>query len=79
MLNKTVKKLKKNKKATKLFGCFLAPPVGFEPTTCRLTAECSTAELKRQKAMFLRIATNWQFAIVCALQTIREGRNCLRV
>ena len=25
----------------------LAPQVGFEPTTCRLTAECSTAELLR--------------------------------
>ena len=26
---------------------FLAPPVGFEPTTLRLTAGCSTAELQR--------------------------------
>ena len=25
----------------------LAPRVGFEPTTLRLTAECSTAELSR--------------------------------
>jgi hypothetical protein len=25
----------------------MAPPVGFEPTTLRLTAECSTAELRR--------------------------------
>ena len=25
----------------------MAPQVGFEPTTCRLTAECSTAELLR--------------------------------
>ena len=28
----------------------LAPQVGFEPTTCRLTAECSTAELLRNVA-----------------------------
>ncbi len=28
---------------------YLAPPVGFEPTTLRLTAECSTAELRRNK------------------------------
>ena len=27
----------------------MAPPVGFEPTTLRLTAECSTAELRRNK------------------------------
>ena len=26
---------------------FLAPPVWFEQTTLRLTAECSTAELRR--------------------------------
>ena len=25
-----------------------APPVGLEPTTLRLTAECSTTELRRQ-------------------------------
>ena len=25
----------------------MAPPVGFEPTTLRLTAGCSTAELRR--------------------------------
>ena len=25
----------------------MAPPVGLEPTTLRLTAECSTAELRR--------------------------------
>ena len=28
----------------------LAPQVGFEPTTLRLTAECSTVELLRSKA-----------------------------
>ena len=34
-----------------LFKCLnlLAPQVGFEPTTLRLTAECSTIELLRSK------------------------------
>ena len=39
----------KHRKATRkgwLF-CVLAPTVGFEPTTNRLTADCSTAELSR--------------------------------
>ncbi|CDI40632.1 conserved protein of unknown function [Tepidanaerobacter acetatoxydans Re1] len=31
----------------KVFGINMAPRVGFEPTTLRLTAECSTAELSR--------------------------------
>src|SRR5690349_3053698 len=31
----------------------LAPQVGFEPTTLRLTAECSTVELLRSKSMRL--------------------------
>ena len=29
----------------------MAPPVGFEPTTYRLTAGCSTAELTRNTEM----------------------------
>ena len=29
----------------------MAPRVGFEPTTLRLTAECSTAELTRNNEM----------------------------
>jgi hypothetical protein len=33
---------------------FLAPQVGFEPTTLRLTAECSTVELLR--SISLRVA-----------------------
>src|SRR6185369_15676103 len=31
-------------------GVILAPQVGFEPTTLRLTAECSTVELLRSKS-----------------------------
>lgn len=30
---------------------FLAPEVGFEPTTLRLTVECSTVELLRNKGV----------------------------
>ena len=38
--------LEKTKNADKIY-VFLAPRVGFEPTTLRLTAGCSTAELLR--------------------------------
>ena len=31
---------------------FLAPGVGFEPTTYRLTAECSTVELSRNSIIY---------------------------
>ena len=34
--------------------CFLAPRVGLEPTTTRLTAECSTIELSRKKIQLRR-------------------------
>ena len=37
----------KNKKSQTIVCDFLAPRVGFEPTTLRLTAECSTADLSR--------------------------------
>ncbi len=33
----------------------LAPRVGFEPTTLRLTAGCSTVELPRNNAKFIII------------------------
>ena len=36
------KKDKQKSKDTKRYPCFLAPQVGLEPTTTRLTAECST-------------------------------------
>ena len=35
--------------ATLVTAISLAPPVGFEPTTLRLTAGCSTVELRRHK------------------------------
>ena len=38
---------RRNKKETTKVVSFLAPQVGLEPTTLRLTAGCSTAELLR--------------------------------
>ena len=35
-------------------GPIMAPKVGLEPTTDRLTADCSTAELSRNKTVFWR-------------------------
>ena len=44
--NISIKSTKKPQKNTNVCWCFfVAPPVGFEPTTLRLTAGCSTAEL----------------------------------
>jgi hypothetical protein len=36
----------------------MAPRVGFEPTTLRLTAECSTAELSRNTSLYKNIYLN---------------------
>ena len=36
----------------KIYGNKMAPRVGFEPTTLRLTAECSTAELSGNAVHF---------------------------
>jgi hypothetical protein len=36
----------------------LAPRVGFEPTTSRLTAGCSTTELPRNNASVARVGYN---------------------
>ena len=33
----------------------LTPRVGFEPTTLRLTAECSTAELSRKASLLRKV------------------------
>jgi hypothetical protein len=50
--------------AAKQVKCFnLAPQVGFEPTTLRLTAECSTVELLR--SISLRIAQTANCAGLC--------------
>src|SRR5579872_1903232 len=41
----------------------LAPQVGFEPTTLRLTAECSTIELLRSKRRAFPITTKAACAV----------------
>ena len=43
------------KTCTNVHAFFVAPCVGLEPTTLRLTAECSTAELSRNKIRQLPI------------------------
>ncbi len=48
----------------------LAPQVGFEPTTLRLTAECSTIELLRSKTCF-SITTDSQSQ--CQIRPSRSG------
>ena len=48
----------KNKKHDFYIMLFLAPQVGFEPTTLRLTAACSTAELLRNINGYCIILSN---------------------
>src|SRR5579884_3595765 len=48
-----------SKVCIELKGFNLAPQVGFEPTTLRLTAECSTIELLRSKARRIARATGF--------------------
>ena len=57
--------LEKTKNADKIY-VFLAPRVGFEPTTLRLTAGCSTAELTRNK---IRKFSS-QIPFLCPLQVL---------
>ena len=56
-----------NKKTTRKGWLFLlAPTVGFEPTTNRLTADCSTAELSRNSGGRYRNRTDIEgFAVLC--------------
>ena len=44
------------------YECKMAPRVGFEPTTLRLTAGCSTAELTRITKFSGQIAPNLSFS-----------------
>ena len=44
------RKRRRVKEYVEIKGFILAPQVGFEPTTLRLTAECSTIELLRSNA-----------------------------
>ena len=41
----------------------MAPEIGFEPTTLRLTAACSTAELLRNINGYFAILSNWKFNV----------------
>ena len=43
-------------------GLKLAPQVGFEPTTLRITAECSTVELLRSKGTSNQTRRSGQFS-----------------
>ena len=56
----------------------LAPPVGFEPTTLRLTAECSTAELRRNIGcgdyIFSRPVSRQVFSALQSLTSVFEMR-----
>ena len=49
--NQLLKSKQKNLPKKGRFSLFLAPRVGFEPTTNRLTADCSTAELSRNNSL----------------------------
>ena len=45
----------------------MAPQVGFEPTTLRLTAECSTVELLRNTGWASPITPSWRLTVKLAL------------
>lgn len=49
---------KQTKKSCKLHDFYLAPEKGFEPSTLRLTAACSTAELLRNINGYFHILSN---------------------
>ena len=71
----------------------MAPRVGFEPTTLRLTAECSTTELSRNSSYNYFIITYlfgiWQpltfpgsfppsiISRLCLNQPVRNGKGCV--
>jgi hypothetical protein len=54
----------------------LAPRAGFEPATCRLTVECSTAELPGNTAWSRREWANTNAFSIC--QAV-FSKNCLRL
>ena len=49
----------------------MAPQVGLEPTTLRLTAECSAIELLRSMAALARVVVNY-IAIVNSPEGVRQ-------
>ena len=44
----------------------LAPAVGFEPTTNRLTADCSTAELSRNNMLWRPVPESNRYRRICS-------------
>ncbi len=44
----------------------MAPAVGFEPTTNRLTADCSTAELSRNKNFWRPVPESNRYRRICS-------------
>ena len=59
---------------------FSTPRVGFEPTTLRLTAECSTAELSRTTFIIintLHIFCKCFFHFLCTLKTTYKFKSLL--
>ena len=52
---RSIRKTGKEKAPLRMQKCFVAPQVGLEPTTLRLTAECSAIELLRNVQMLQRL------------------------
>ena len=63
-VSNAVRKVTNKIKKHTMFGVHnLAPEIGFEPTTLRLTAACSTAELLRNINGYFAILSNWKFNV----------------
>ena len=70
----------KLKSASNWLTDFRTPRVGFEPTTLRLTAECSTAELSRTTFIIintLHIFCKCFFHFLCTLKTTYKFKSLL--
>ena len=72
---------KQIKKETMLLHSFfsLAPQVGFEPTTLRLTAGCSTAELLRNIKLFIAVFYGLMEAISSTAELLRNRNRRLPI
>ena len=68
-VEKQYKNLGIERKRLETQGKRMAPQVGLEPTTLRLTAECSAIELLRNIAALARLVTNYVTKLRCELQT----------
>ena len=54
----------------------MAPQVGLEPTTLRLTAECSTIELLRSNELTSLEQTDWQVSNLGAARALQRRKQC---